>query len=32
MARRIVSLNDKIAEAEAVVIARKAKYDEALDI
>lgn len=32
MARRVISLDDKIAEAEAIVIARKEKYDEALDV
>jgi len=32
MARRVISLDDKIAEAESIVIARKAKYDETLDV
>ena len=31
MARRVVTLDEKIEAAEAVVRARKAKYDEALD-
>ena len=31
MARRTISLDDKIDKAEAAVIAAKAKYDKALD-
>lgn len=31
MARRIVSLDEKIEKAEAVMLAAKAKYDKALD-
>ncbi len=31
MARRMISLDDKIDKAEAAVIAAKAKYDKALD-
>ena len=31
MARRTVSLDDKIEKAEATVISAKAKYDKALD-
>lgn len=31
MARRTISLDDKIEKAEAAVLAAKAKYDKALD-
>ena len=31
MARRIISLDEKIRKAEAAVVAAKAKYDAALD-
>ena len=31
MARRVISLDEKIGKAEAAVVAAKAKYDAALD-